>query len=97
MYRVRKIHRLGMEIKPPDEIPFASYLLALMGLGMKSVQGRMKVRDRAFLYYTGLITQKPHSVTGFDADALLHYFRVRVREAGSCAVNGKCWNKTRSL
>src|SRR2546423_11350757 len=30
MYRIRKMSRLGMEIKSPDEIPFASHLLSLM-------------------------------------------------------------------
>jgi type VI secretion system protein ImpH len=65
--------RLGMEIKSPDEIPFASYLLSLMGIGMKSLQGRMKVRDRAFLYYSGLVTQKPHSMIGLER-ILSHYF-----------------------
>jgi type VI secretion system protein ImpH len=77
MYRVRKTNRLGMEIKSPDEIPFASYLLALMGLGMKSLRGRMQVRDRAFLYYGGLITQKPHSMAGLER-MLSHYFGVTV-------------------
>jgi type VI secretion system protein ImpH len=78
MYRLRKIHRLGMEIKSPDELPFAQYLFALMGIGMKSTQGRLKVRDRAFLYYTGLMAQKPRSMSGLER-LLSHYFRVIVR------------------
>jgi type VI secretion system protein ImpH len=78
MYRIRKMSRLGMEIKSPDEIPFASHLLSLMGLGMKSLQGRMKVQDRAFLYYSGLITQKPHSMIGLER-MLSHYFGVIVK------------------
>jgi type VI secretion system protein ImpH len=80
MYRLRKVHRLGMEIKSPDEIPFAQYLFALMGLGMKGLQGRLKVRDRAFLYYTGLVAQKPHSMSGLER-LLSHYFRVVVKSA----------------
>jgi type VI secretion system protein ImpH len=83
MYRVRKTHRLGMEIKSPDDIPFAGYLLALMGLGMKSLRGRLKVSDRAFLYYAGLITQKPHSITGLER-ILSHYFRVAVKGVQLC-------------
>ena len=78
MYRLRKVHRLGMEIKSPDQIPFAQYLFSLMGLGMKSLQDRLKVRDRAFLYYTGLIAQKPHSMSGLER-LLSHYFRVTVK------------------
>ena len=78
MYRLRKIHRLGMEIKSPDQLPFAQYLFALMGLGMKSVQGRLKVRDRAFLYYAGLVAQRPHSMSGLER-LLAHYFKVIVK------------------
>jgi type VI secretion system protein ImpH len=78
MYRLRKIHRLGMEIKSPHELPFAQYLFALMGMGMKSIQGRLKVRDRALLYYTGLIAQKPHSMSGLER-FLSHYFRAAIR------------------
>ena len=78
MYRLRKVHRLGLDIKSPDDIPFAQYLYALMGMGMKGLQGRLKVRDRAFLYYTGLVAQKPHSMSGLER-LLSHYFRVPVR------------------
>lgn len=78
MYRIRKMSRVGMEIKSPDEIPFAAHLLSLMGLGMKSLQGRLQVRDRAFLYYSGLITQKPHSMIGLER-ILSHYFGVTVK------------------
>jgi type VI secretion system protein ImpH len=78
MYRLRKTHRLGLENKSPDQLSFAQYLYALMGIGTKSTQGRLKVRDRAFLYYTGLIAQKPHSMSGLER-LLSHYFRVVVR------------------
>ena len=78
MYRLRKVHRLGMEIKSPDEVPFARFLWALMGLGTKGLQSRLKVRDRAFLFYTGIMAQKPHSMTGLER-ILSHYFAVVVK------------------
>lgn len=78
MYRVRKISRLGMEIKPPDQIPFARHLWSLSGLGMPGLRNRMKVRDRAYLFYTGLLGQKPHSMVGLER-MLSHYFGVVVK------------------
>ncbi len=78
MYRVRKIHRLGIEMESPERVPFAQYLFALMGLGTKNVQNRLKVKDRAFLFYTGLFAQKPHSMSGLER-LLSHYFRVKVK------------------
>ncbi|HEY2380027.1 MAG TPA: type VI secretion system baseplate subunit TssG [Terriglobia bacterium] len=78
MYRVRKTNRLGMEIKPPDEIPFARHLWSIAGLGMRSLRDRLKVHDRAFLYYTGLLAQKPHSMMGLER-VLSHYFGVTVK------------------
>lgn len=78
MYRVRKMNRLGMEIKSPDEIPFAQHLWSVIGLGMKTLRDRMKVRDRAFLYYGGLMSQKPHSMVGLER-ILSHYFGVTVK------------------
>jgi type VI secretion system protein ImpH len=80
MVRIRKMSRLGMEIKSPDLIPFAGFLYSLMGLGTKGLRGRLKVRDRAFLYYSGLVAQKPHSTTGLER-MLSHYFGVVVKGA----------------
>jgi type VI secretion system protein ImpH len=78
MYRIRKVSRVGMEIKSPDQVPFANYLYALMGLGTRGLRDRMDVRDRAWLYYTGLMTQKPHSILGLER-VLSHYFGVTVK------------------
>ena len=71
------VEKLRM-IKSPDEIPFARFLWALMGLGTKSLQNRLKVRDRAFLFYTGIMAQKPHSMMGLER-ILSHYFAVVVK------------------
>ena len=76
MYRVRKIHQLGFEIKSPDQTRIAQYLYSLMGIGSKGLQSRMKVRDRALLYYCGLIAQKPHSMAALQR-MLSHFFRVK--------------------
>jgi type VI secretion system protein ImpH len=77
MYRVRKLHRLGLDFTPPDQTPVARYLFALMGLGTPGLQGRMQVKDRALLSYTGLVAQHPRSMIGLEL-LLTDYFQVKV-------------------
>ncbi len=75
LYRVRKLSRVGFVYESPEKSHFTRYLYALMGLSGKKLKNRMEIKDRAFLYYTGLISQKPHSMTGLEA-ILSHYFKV---------------------
>lgn len=83
MYRIRKIHQLGFEIKSPEQTRTAQYLYSFMGIGNKGLQGRMKVRDRALLYYCGLVAQRPHSMAGLQR-MLSHFFRVPIRGVELC-------------
>ena len=59
LYRVRKIHRMSVDVRRPEERPFARYLYSLIGLGTKGLRERMKVSDRALLYYSGILSMKP--------------------------------------
>jgi type VI secretion system protein ImpH len=78
MYRVRKTHRLGVDTRRPEDRPFARYLFSLIGLGTKNLKDRMGVKDRALLYYSGILAMKPRSGTGLET-LLADYFKVRVR------------------
>lgn len=78
LFRVRKIFRIGFEFIPPSKSRFAGYLFSLMGLGTAGLQQRMKVKDRALLYYTGLLTQQPRSMSALEF-ILSDYFNVRVK------------------
>lgn len=78
MYRVRKTHRIGFDHAPPDRTPFAGYLFSLIGMGTGGLLDRMRVRDRALLFYAGLLSQQPRSMTALDC-LLSNYFQVRVR------------------
>src|SRR5262249_54902383 len=40
---------------------FSQYLFDLIGLGTKGLRGRTEVADKALLFYTGLVAQRPHS------------------------------------
>jgi type VI secretion system protein ImpH len=83
MYRVRKTFRIGFDIKPPDQTPFARYLFSLFGIGTDGLSDRMQLRDRSLLFYTAILSQKPHSMCGLES-ILSHYFSVRVRGKQLC-------------
>lgn len=78
MYRVRKLHRVGLDFTPPDQTPIARYLFALMGLGTPGLQGRLPLPDRALLFYAGLMAQNSRSMAGLES-LLGDYFQVPVR------------------
>ncbi len=75
LYRLRKLSRIGFVYASPEKSHFTRYLYALMGLSGKKLKNRMDIKDRALLYYTGLISQKPHSMAGLET-ILSDYFKV---------------------
>ncbi len=83
MYRVRKMHRVGLELKAPDQSHVADYLFSLIGLGTEGLRGRMQVNDRALLLYTGLLAQQPRSAIGLEL-LLSDYFKVKVKVRQLC-------------
>jgi type VI secretion system protein ImpH len=78
LYRVRKKHHPGLTNMPPEDDAFARHLFALLGLGTRGLRERLLVKDRAVLFYAGLLTQQPRSMTGLQA-MLGDYFGVPVR------------------
>jgi type VI secretion system protein ImpH len=77
LYRVRKLHRVGLDFTAPDHTPVARYLYALLGLGTPGLRGRMPVQDRTLLCYAGLVAQQPRSMVGLET-LLADYFHVPV-------------------
>jgi type VI secretion system protein ImpH len=78
MVRNRRKHRLGLEAKPPQDLEFARWLLALLGLGFEAGRDRQAVSDRVFLDFTGLLLRQSRSLPGLEI-LLRDYFRVPVR------------------
>ena len=76
LYRTRKLHRVALDNAAPGQDRAASYLYSVAGLGMASMRGRMQVKDRALLFYAGLLGQQPRSMAGLEV-LLSHYFGVR--------------------
>jgi type VI secretion system protein ImpH len=76
LYRVRKIHRVGMDIRSPERSDIAGYLRSIIGLGTAFLQGRMGVPDRSLLLYAGILSHHPRSMAGLER-ILGDYFQVR--------------------
>ena len=77
-YRIRKHHRVGLGSATPGDDQIARYLYSLIGMGTPRLQGRMHIRDRALLYYAGILAQKPRSMGGLQR-ILTDYFQVDVK------------------
>jgi type VI secretion system protein ImpH len=78
LYRIRKMHRIGLEDEPPGQDKISKYLFSLIGLGTDGLMGRMMVRDRSLLHYAGLLSQQPRSIIGLER-ILSDYFKVEVK------------------
>jgi type VI secretion system protein ImpH len=78
LYRIRKHHRVGLGSATPGDDQVARYLYSLIGMGTPRLQGRMHVRDRALLYYAGILAQQPRSIAGLQR-ILTDYFQLEVK------------------
>jgi type VI secretion system protein ImpH len=78
LYRIRKHHRVGLGAAAPGEDSIARYLYALIGMETPRLKGRMHIRDRALLYYAGILAQQPRSMAGLER-ILTDYFQVDVK------------------
>ena len=78
LYRVRKICRIGFDFNSPQHSNVARYLYSLMGLGTAGLQQRMRLPDRALLFYTAHFARQGRSMTGLES-LLSDYFDVPVK------------------
>jgi type VI secretion system protein ImpH len=78
LYRIRKHHRVGLGSATPGMDQVARYLYSLIGMETPRLKGRMHVRDRALLYYAGILAQQPRSMAGLKR-ILTDYFQVQVK------------------
>lgn len=78
MYRVRRLHRIGLEVRSPDQNHLAPFLYSFIGLETAGLKGRMQIPDRALLYYAGILAERPHSMAGL-LTILRDYFALPFR------------------
>jgi type VI secretion system protein ImpH len=81
MHGVRKRHRVGFELRSPEQSNVAAYLFSLIGLGTRGLRERMDVPDRSLLFYAGLLGARPRSMLGLET-MLADFFGVAVRGVG---------------
>ena len=60
-------YRLHLGVRLDTRDALSTYLYSLFGLGTPGLRGRLAVDDRALLFYTGLLAQRPRSATGLVA------------------------------
>ena len=60
-------YRLHLGVRLDTRDALSTYLYSLFGLGTPGLRGRLAVDDRALLFYTGLLAQRPRSAAGLVA------------------------------
>lgn len=81
LYRIRKMHRIGLEDAPPGQDKSSGYLFSIIGMGTDGLRGRMQIRDRSLLNYAGLLGQEPRSLVGLEL-ILADYFKIEGKVKG---------------
>ena len=66
LYRARKKYRVALHWRSPEESPPIRPCFSLIGLGTGNLAGRLGVRDRALLLYTGLLSRGAPSMVGLE-------------------------------
>jgi type VI secretion system protein ImpH len=66
-YRVWEKYHFPIAYERTADDPFTAYLFDLIGMGTNSLRGRHSFKDQALLFYSGLISQRPHSATAIGA------------------------------
>jgi type VI secretion system protein ImpH len=78
LVRSHKAHHPSYTPLMPHEGPIAQYLYAFFGLAPGELRNRMRVPDRSFIFYSGILSQHPRSASGLER-LLGDYFQVPVR------------------
>jgi type VI secretion system protein ImpH len=76
-YQAWEKYRFAIPYERGELDRFSRVLFDLIGLGTKGLQDRQAVADEAFLYFSGILAQRPHSAKALEL-ILEDYFEVRV-------------------
>lgn len=72
-YRIRKMHRIGLGVRSPEEDAAARYLFSFLGLGLPPQKGRLGFPDRALLEHAGTLSNETRSMEGLLAILRRHF------------------------
>jgi len=76
-YQAWEKYRFAIPYERGELDRFSGLLLDLIGIGTKGLQDRQAVPDEAFLYFAGILGQRPHSAKALEL-ILEEYFEVPV-------------------
>jgi type VI secretion system protein ImpH len=74
-YQAWEKYRFGVSYERGERDRFSHHLLDLIGLGTLGLQERLAVPDDAFLFFAGILGQRPHSAHALEL-LLNDYFEV---------------------
>jgi type VI secretion system protein ImpH len=77
-YRAWEKHHFAVAYERGELDQFTSYLFDIAGMGTRGLRGRLSVEDQAFIFYGGLIAQRPHSTNAIES-ILSDYFATSAR------------------
>jgi type VI secretion system protein ImpH len=77
-YRAWEKYRFAIAYEKGRDNLLSRYLLDLVGLGTRGLQDRQAVADESFIFYAGLMSQRPRSAKAVQ-QVLIDYFDVPVR------------------
>ena len=78
-HRAWEKYRFAMSYERGED-QFTEFLFHTVGMGTRGLRGRMSFPDQALLFYSGLITQRPHSSSAIEA-IIGDFFGVPARVA----------------
>lgn len=67
LFRSRRKARPTLGLEAPWNSDFSDYFFALSGMAGPALRGRMAIKDRGLLHYTGLLAQSRRSAHGLEA------------------------------
>lgn len=76
-YRAWEKYRFPVGFERNGQDPFTEYMYHVVGTGPKPLREETIIPDRALIYYSGLISQSPHSAVAIEA-ILSDYFGIQV-------------------
>jgi type VI secretion system protein ImpH len=77
LYRAWEKYRFPVAYERGGADSFTGYMLDLIGLGTRGLQGRQAVPDQVLICYEGLLAQWPRSTAAFQS-ILTDYFNIHV-------------------
>ena len=87
-YQAWKKHQVWVEKEQNNKSKIEHYFLDIIGLGTQGLQKRLEVNkdgfyDENLIYYSGLLSQKPHSISALKN--ILEGKRAPIMQAQSCS------------